>query len=362
MKILLCAVALCFSLNAHAETLFTYSSSDLLPLQSLESNHVMSKLELQKWDYITAGELKRENIPTLEQMRVFTYLYAAQADAAAISQEKTGALKGSFAPISQKVLNLFLKTPYEENIPEDRFSEALALIVFDKVKERVDQENANSSEFVVPENQRSMFSVGLSVKHWIPWFIKNPNAFWPAPPPESKDPFWKEQAKLIKQAQNPMTEDKKSVTYQWAGMVKKGSDDWRNITNEYLFDHDVPLPKILKVRSVLMIALYDGTIVSFTAKYHYMRLRPKIIDPTVEYYIELPKHPTYPAGHAIEGTIASIVLSHFFPDQSERWKGMAKVEGLARVLAGVHYPIDIEAGKESGTKVANKVLEELTKN
>ena len=106
-----------------------------------------------------------------------------------------------------------------------------------------------------------------------------------------------------------------------------------------------------------MIGLYDCSIVCFTAKYHFLDIRPKIYDPSITYIIDVPKHPSYPAGHAIEGTVASLILSHFFEEKSAHWKQMATESGLSRIWAGIHYPIDIEAGIESGTKVANKVLE-----
>lgn len=355
----------CFSISAESRNFlrptFSYSDADLERLQHLDSNQIMTKEELQKLDEITFQAVKSEDIDFYNRLRFFTYLYVAQADAAYLSFKSQGSFKGSLAPITKKIVEFFFKTPLPSTTLVDPFSQTLAEIVFEKIQQRINEEDSLSNEFKVPENKKEMFSAGLTVAKWIPWFAKPSTAFWPAPPPDPNSPIWKEQITQIKQAQSPMTEKKKAIIYRWGGLTELWSDDWRLIANKYLFSHQVPFSTILQVRSVLMMTFYDGVAAYVTAKYHYLTIRPKVYDSSIDYIIEVPKHPSYPAGHAAEGSMASAVLSYFFPKESQHWKQMADEEATSRIWAGVHYPIDIQGGKETGGKVAHEVLK-ITSN
>lgn len=337
---------------------FSYFKEDIEALKNLNSSLSMDNKQLQKWDKIAEDGVINQKLTFYERTRMFTYLYVAQQEAAFLSKNSKGDFQGSLEPISYKVLTLFLnQNALPQKKSSDPFSETLAKIVFAKIQERVEEEDALPYEFNVPEKLKKDFSAGLIVAKWIPWIAKPSKKYWPPPPPAMDQPEWKEQVRKIQEEQHPITPEKLQAIDRWAAQSDPWSDDWRMIANNYIFDQSVSFYLALKVRSTIMIALYDGVAAYATAKYHFLVIRPGTYDPQVKYLIPVPKHPSYPAGHSAEGAIAATVLSHFFPKDTKKWRELENETYHSRIWAGIHYPIDMKAGKESGTKVANKILQ-----
>lgn len=368
MRSLLCALLwcalstlLCAQEDPSLSAYFTYAPEELKALQRLSSEQTMDMQEVHKWDALAVRAIEEQKLTFYAYTRLFTYLYLAQADAAFLSQNLLGELKGSLDPVSYQVLILFFPNLAKPSLfREDPYSLAVAKMVVTHVEARIKQEDALTHAFDVPENLRKDFSAGLEVAKWIPWFAKPSIEYWPPPPPAANSPVWKEQIAAIKEAQTPLTEEKKEIVYLWAGLSYPWSSDFRTLANQFLICHQVPLKKSLIVRATLMVGLYDCVAAYTTCKYHYLFPRPQILDPSVHYVITVPKHPSYPSGHATESTVASRVLSLFFPQDAKHWQLLAQQCRISRIWAGIHYPLDNEAGKICGNKVADKILKTLT--
>ena len=365
--LLMCALStfLCAQEDTALPSYFSYAPEKLKELHQLPTSQNMDLQEVRKWDGIAMREADEKKLSFYDSTRVFTYLYVAQADAAYLSQNLIGEFKGSLDPVSYQVLSLFFPDLVKPLLfTEDPYSLALAQMITAQVEDRIKQENSLSLSFSVPEALQQDFSAGLGVAKWIPWFAKPSIDYWPSSPPSLDNPVWKEQIAQIKAAQNPMTEEKKEVIYLWAGLAYPWSGDWRNMANQHLLcrSRSVPLKKVFLVRSTLMVGLYDCVAAYTTCKYHYLLPRPQKMDPSIRYEIPVPKHPSYPAGHAAESTVATRVLTAFFPVDAKYWQLLGEQCRISRIWAGVHYPLDNEAGKISGSKVADKVLSETLKS
>lgn len=317
----------------------------------------MDMQEARKWDALAMHASEEKKLTFYEYTRVFAYLYVAQAEAAYLSQNVIGELKGSLDPVSYQVLSLFFPNLEKPTFfSEDPYSLTLANLITAKIAARIQYENSLPLTFSIPPTLQKDFSAGLIVARWVPWLAKPSMVYWPSSPPALDDPIWREQITAIKDAQNPMTEDKKEAIFLWAGLAYPWSGDWRNIANQYLTCRNVPLKKAIIIRKALMMGLYDCIAAYTTCKYHYLVPRPQKMDPTIHYMIPVPKHPSYPSGHAAESTVASRVLSFFFPGDTKYWKIMAEQCRISRIWAGIHYPLDNEAGKVCGNKVAGTIL------
>ncbi len=66
----------------------------------------------------------------------------------------------------------------------------------------------------------------------------------------------------------------------------------------------------------------------------------------------------YPSGHAIRATVYASLLSEIFPDQSEALQVLANQIAYGRVVAGVHFPIDITAGQKLGHAFAAVIVKQ----
>src|ERR1700722_5519184 len=87
------------------------------------------------------------------------------------------------------------------------------------------------------------------------------------------------------------------------------------------------------------------------AKTFYGRKRPFQIDARVKPCIEVDSSPSYPSGHSDAATVFGLVLSEMFPDQRDALIARSRQIGDDRVLAGVHFPSDVEAGRTLGVAI-----------
>ena len=63
------------------------------------------------------------------------------------------------------------------------------------------------------------------------------------------------------------------------------------------------------------------------------------------------KTPSYPSGHAFQGTLIAMILSEIFPLYSEKFMKLGESIGDNRVIFGVHFPSDNYAGVELAKQV-----------
>lgn len=104
--------------------------------------------------------------------------------------------------------------------------------------------------------------------------------------------------------------------------------------------------------ALLNIVSYDAIVASHEAKYFYWLLRPTQADPLITTAIPLPNFPSYPSNHAAVSAGMAAVLSHLFPAEKSLLHDLAAEAALSRVLAGIHYRFDGEAGLVLGRAVA----------
>ncbi|MGB8326283.1 MAG: phosphatase PAP2 family protein [Steroidobacteraceae bacterium] len=87
------------------------------------------------------------------------------------------------------------------------------------------------------------------------------------------------------------------------------------------------------------------------AKDIFARVRPCRAEPRVAPVIRCPGTRAYPSGHATLGWIDGLVLADMLPEKRAQILARAREYGWNRVVAGVHYPSDIEAGRASATAI-----------
>jgi len=84
-------------------------------------------------------------------------------------------------------------------------------------------------------------------------------------------------------------------------------------------------------------------------KLKYDRPRPyqlaKIMDKRLDMIIKEPGTASYPSGHAMDAWIFAFILSKRHPAHEREFHAIAHAIGNSRMVAGVHFPSDIRAGK-----------------
>lgn len=112
------------------------------------------------------------------------------------------------------------------------------------------------------------------------------------------------------------------------------------------------------------VALADGFIACWDAKYHYWTVRPitaakQLLGVDLKPPILTPPFPSYVSGHATFSGAAARVLGHYFPAESKRLDGMADEAAHSRLLGAIHFRHDNEDGLVLGRKIGSLVLEKL---
>lgn len=100
----------------------------------------------------------------------------------------------------------------------------------------------------------------------------------------------------------------------------------------------------------------DTKAVTDSLKKHFLRPRPYLTDARVQPAIERETSPSYPSGHATRGLIFGLILGELAPERREALVVAGRQVGVDRVIGGVHYPSDIEAGQRLAQRLAAEWL------
>ncbi|AMP08028.1 PAP2 superfamily protein [Collimonas arenae] len=98
----------------------------------------------------------------------------------------------------------------------------------------------------------------------------------------------------------------------------------------------------------------EGAVVD-TYKDVWKRPRPYLYSEMVKPVVKLSHSGSYPSGHATAGTLMGIVLSNMVPEKRAEIMARAAEYANNRVVGGVHYRSDIEAGRITGTVIAARL-------
>lgn len=132
---------------------------------------------------------------------------------------------------------------------------------------------------------------------------------------------------------------------------------WNQIATDTLNTRAMPAIPSLRDLALLNVAIYEATIAAWDSKYTYNRPRPSEVEPNLATVIPNPPSPSYPSEYAVTAGAASTILAWLFPDTAPFFHDQAQQAVNSRLMAGVEYPSDVEAGLELGRQVAELVIE-----
>ncbi|MDR0534591.1 MAG: phosphatase PAP2 family protein [Verrucomicrobiales bacterium] len=89
----------------------------------------------------------------------------------------------------------------------------------------------------------------------------------------------------------------------------------------------------------------DCKLSSELQKNYWNRPRPFALEPRLHPCVEKPDNASYPSGHSELAVTWGLVLAELVPDERQQILARAWQVGDDRVLAGVHYPSDVAAGR-----------------
>jgi acid phosphatase (class A) len=111
-----------------------------------------------------------------------------------------------------------------------------------------------------------------------------------------------------------------------------------------------------KTNSLFRKVTYEEGAVVQAGKRGFKRPRPFLLEPRIEPVVKKPTNASYPSGHAMWSRVVGLLLADMLPEYSDRIMARADDYAFHRVVAGVHYPSDVDAGKYAGTALAAFLL------
>jgi len=104
------------------------------------------------------------------------------------------------------------------------------------------------------------------------------------------------------------------------------------------------------------VAAFEAITGCFHTKYTYWFIRPTQADPSITLATALPNHPSYPSAHSCQSGAWQAILLDAFPSERRKINDMANEASFSRVVGGLHYTFDGDAGLALGRKAGRLAL------
>jgi acid phosphatase (class A) len=95
-----------------------------------------------------------------------------------------------------------------------------------------------------------------------------------------------------------------------------------------------------------------GDAVVAPAKKAFKRVRPYLTDPEIKALVRPSMSGSYPSGHTTHITASAIIMGDIVPEKRDAIWERADDYAWSRVIAGMHYPNDLDGGRLAGTAIA----------
>jgi len=103
----------------------------------------------------------------------------------------------------------------------------------------------------------------------------------------------------------------------------------------------------------------DSSFVIIKLKYKYNRPRPFQLAPVLGLKLDAAEaktagSPSFPSGHAVQSQLVADVLSKIYPVHHAAFEAISDKATYSRYIGGLHFPSDIEYGKQIGHWLADR--------
>jgi len=200
---------------------------------------------------------------------------------------------------------------------------------------------------------------GFQYPYMRPYYLTSTGQFRPVPPPTDLTPSVNEVIAIV----NARTPAQEAIARFWnlANGTVTALGYWDQQAAAYIAEFGLDELEAAHVYGLMNSTAFDATLGCWEAKYHYLVLRPWMVAPAdlpnSKLIIGRPNHPSYPSGHSCVSSSAAAVLEEFFPSKASILHDQVIEAGVSRIYGGIHYRVDIEAGRTLGQSVARWAID-----
>jgi hypothetical protein len=192
---------------------------------------------------------------------------------------------------------------------------------------------------------------------WRPWALSSPDQFRPGPPPAYDSEQMAHELAEVKNFRRTNLTNLIANFWEYYG-GRATFEYWNDTASRFIFEHrlqDDPL-QAARVYALMNIAAHDAAVACWDAKYTYWGARPAMLDPSITTLFGTPNHPSYPSAHSCLAAAQGSVLKILFPSESGFLDPLVEQIGESRIMGGIHYRSDVDAGMSIGRSVAEVIL------
>jgi len=227
-----------------------------------------------------------------------------------------------------------------------------------------------------PDFTRAAFAQWGEIR---PFVLASASQFRPAPPLDPKSERARVEIDEIRaigaKTSALRTAEQSEISRYWYENSPQG---WNRIAREVALARNLDEWESARLLALVNLAMADGFIGGFEAKYHYDYWRPataireiggKSGDASWLSDLDTPPVPDYPSTHTVLGAAAAATLARFFGTDmvsfsmtsgapyagiTRRFWSFSEAaheNGASRVLAGIHFASAVQAGYEQGERI-----------
>lgn len=168
------------------------------------------------------------------------------------------------------------------------------------------------------------------------------------PPPEEGSAAWELDMEMASQFVAADNEERKAQAARDAVLTfPEAAEAFNMVLDLKISEETTPMVYIILRRT-----LADAGLSTYTAKDHYKRERPFMVNGsptcTPEEEAHLREDGSYPSGHTAIGWAWALILTELFPEQADVILERGEQFGISRNVCNVHWHSDVVAGRMMG--------------
>jgi hypothetical protein len=189
---------------------------------------------------------------------------------------------------------------------------------------------------------------------WRTWIATSGAEFPPEPAYAFGSPEDLADVAAVVAAAAARTPEQETIVHAWGDAPPPAI--WNGMLNERIASRGLDAPAASRAQAFLNMAMADGFVACWAAKYTYWTARPAQRIPGLVTVIPTPNFPSYTSGHSTISAAAAAVLAETFPDEGAFFRAQAEEAARSRLWGGIHFPHDNDQGLAVGTRLGAKVV------
>ncbi len=238
---------------------------------------------------------------------------------------------------------------------------ALGATAAAKVVAARSDDGATTLDVLVPPNRPDVWT---SAEHYPPlrttwgrvrpFLVTDLDAHMAPPPPATDSAAFRDSLAVVRAARSDPAAEGDLIAKRWADGPGTATPPghWNRIATDLIAAQALNEREATQVLALLNMALFDASVLCWRSKFTYWLLRPPQVDAAIVPSFPMPNFPAYPSGHAAFSGAAAAYLAHRFPEARPQLEQWAEEAARSRVVSGIHYPFDAQAGLDQGRGIA----------